>query len=397
MISHKLSDNAKQFLFKNGKTITLVGTAHVSRKSVDEVRGVIDKVHPDHICLELDSGRWKSKTQKKEWENQDIRKIFKENKAFLMVANMALAGYQKRMGDQTGTAPGEEIMCAGRIAEEKHIPYSLCDREIQVTLKRAWRKSSLWMKMKLLGELFGAVFDDEEVSPEELEQLKNTATMQTLLKDLAKELPTVKEVLIDERDKYLATSIWNAEGKNIVAVIGAGHQGGIVNQLRSYEKGGETADLKKISEIPSPSKASKYIGLVIPAAIIAIILFGISRAGWQQGARLLGYWIAANSTLTAIGGIAALAHPLTIILSALASPITSLVPTIGVGMVSGLVEATLHKPKVHDFETLADDTSKFSHWYKNRILHALLAFMTCSIGSSLGTIVAFPLLLKLAG
>ena len=397
MISHKLGDHTKQLVFKNGKAITLIGTAHVSKKSVEEVRSIIDQVKPDHICLELDKGRWQSKTEQKSWENQDIRKVFKHQKAFLMIANMALAGYQKRMGNQTGSAPGEEIICAGHIAQEKHIPYSLCDREIQVTLKRAWRKSSFWNKMKLLAELIGAVFSKEEVSAEELEQLKNNATMQSMLKDLAKELPTVKEVLIDERDQYLATSIWNAPGNNIVAVIGAGHQSGIVSQFRAYEKGAPTVDLQHISEIPPASKASKAIGLLIPATILAIIAWGFAHAGWQQGARMFGYWIAVNAFFTAIGGIVALAHPLNILISALASPFTSLNPTIGVGVVSGLVEASLRKPKVHDFESLAEDATHLKSWYKNRILHALLAFLTCSIGSSIGTIIAFPVLLKLIG
>lgn len=397
MISHKLGEHTKQLVFKNGKTITLVGTAHVSQKSVDEVKSVIDEVKPDHICLELDAGRWQSKTQPQDWKNQDIRKVFKTNKAFLMIANMALAGYQKRMGDQTGSAPGEEIISAGHIAEEQHIPFSLCDREIQITLKRAWRKSSFWNKMKLLGELAEAVFSKEEVTPEELEQLKNNATMQSMLQDLAKELPTVKQVLIDERDQYLATSIWNAPGTNIVAIIGAGHQNGIVKQFRAYERGYPTADLKSISEVPPASKASKVISFLIPATIIAIIAWGFARAGWQQGAKMFGYWVAVNAIFTAIGGIIGLAHPLNIVISALASPFTSLNPTIGVGIVSGLVEATLHKPKVRDFEGLAEDATHVSAWYKNRILHALLVFLTCSVGSSVGTIIAFPVLLKLLG
>lgn len=396
MISHSLTPHAKELVFKKqGRTITLVGTAHVSKESVDEVRSIIDQVKPDHICLELDKGRWQSKTEHQSWENQDIRKVFKNNKAFLMVANMALAGYQKRMGDQNKSAPGDEIVTAGRIAEERKIPFSLCDREIQVTLKRAWRLSSFWNKMKLLAELLSAVFSKEEVSEKELEELKQNATMQAMMKDLAKDLPAVKQVLIDERDQYLATSIWNAPGKNIVAVIGAGHQRGIVKQFLKYEKSGKTADLKEISTVPPASKASKALGFLIPALIIAIIVFGFVNAGWQQGLAMFGYWILVNAVFTAIGAVATLAHPLNILISALASPFTSLNPTIGVGIVSGIVEATLRKPKVKDFEDLAEDATQPGRWYKNRILHALLVFLGTSVGSSIGTFVGFPVLIKL--
>lgn len=397
MITHAISPHAKQIVFKNGRTITLIGTAHVSKESVDEVRRDIDLLHPDHICLELDKGRLQSKTDKQQWENNDIRKVFKNGKAFLMIANMALAGYQKRMGDQTGSAPGDEILEAGKIAKERGIPSSLCDREIQITLKRAWRKSSFASKMKLLAELLGAVFSKEEVDEKELEELKRTATMQSMLQDLAKELPAVKTVLIDERDAFLATSIWNAPGTNVVAVIGAGHQRGILRHFKAYEKGEPTADLDALSQVPPPSKAGTAVGYLIPAAIIAIIIGGFVRAGWQQGAKMFGYWIAVNAVCTAIGGVAALAHPLNILISAIVSPFTSLNPTIGVGVVSGLVEASLRKPKVKDFDHLAEDATKPSAWYRNRILHALLVFLACSVGSTVGTFIGFPVLIKLLG
>jgi pheromone shutdown-related protein TraB len=395
MTEEQLSANTYRLTFANGRKITLVGTAHVSKESVDEVRQTIDDVNPDRICLELDDGRFKSKTEKTNWENQDIRKIFKENRGFLMIANMALAGFQKRMGNETGSQPGEEILSAAEIAKEKGIPYSLCDREIQVTLKRAWRKSNLWNKAKLFANLIGSVFSKEEVSAEELEKLKQSDTMDSMMQEMAKELPMVKTVLIDERDRYLATSIYQCQGDNIVAVIGAGHQKGIIRNFQLLEEGKLGKDLSDIAQVPPPSKWGKFFTYLIPAAIIALIVMGFVNAGWDKGVQMFLYWVEVNAIFTGVFSLIAWAHPLNILVSMVAAPFTSLNPTIGVGIVSGILEAEFRKPKVKDFESLNEDASHFKSWYKNRILHALLVFLMSSIGSTIGTFVGFPVLIKL--
>lgn len=395
MTEETIQENTRRITFKNGRKITLVGTAHVSKDSVDEVRNVIESENPDRICLELDTGRFKTKTDKNNWENQDIRKVFKENKGFLMIANMALAGFQKRMGNETGSAPGQEILSAAEIAKEKDIPYSLCDREIQVTLKRAWRKSNLWNKAKLLASLIGSVFSKEEIKPEELEELKKSDTMQSMMNEMAKELPMVKSVLIDERDRYLATSIYSSEGNNIVAVIGAGHQKGIISNFQKLEDGTLGTDLSDISSVPKGSKIGKFILYLIPAIIIALIVAGFINSGWDKGVQMFLYWVGVNAAFTGVFSLIALAHPLNILVSMIASPFTSLSPTIGVGIVSGILEAELRKPKVKDFDNLSEDAGSFKKWYKNRILHALLVFLFSSIGSSIGTFVGFPVLIKL--
>ena len=223
MRSEHVSDTVNRIFLDNGDEIILVGTAHVSQDSVDEVRRVIDEEQPDHICLELDKGRYESKTKEQSYSNMNLTKVFREGKTFLVLANTALASFQKKMGNQTGSAPGEEIIGASRIAEEKGIPYSFCDREIATTLKRAWAKSNLWNKAKLIATLLSSAFDKEEFKPEELEQLKKSDTLQEMMNELAKELPGAKEALIDERDRYLATNIMQAPGHKKVAVIGAGH------------------------------------------------------------------------------------------------------------------------------------------------------------------------------
>ncbi|MBQ0072024.1 MAG: TraB family protein, partial [Spirochaetales bacterium] len=231
MVTEKISDTYHIIRFDNGDVLHLVGTAHVSKDSVKEVQEIIEKESPDRVCIELDAGRMKSKSKESSWEEMDIKKVFKEGKGFLLLANTALASFQKRMGAQTGADPGAEILGAAKLAEEKGIPVSLCDREIQTTFRRAWYKSSLWNKCKLLATLISAAFSDEEISEEELAELKNEETLESMLKEVAKELPSVKEVLIDERDRYLATSMYTAEGHVKVGVIGAGHTQGLIRTL----------------------------------------------------------------------------------------------------------------------------------------------------------------------
>ena len=393
----KVSDTINKIFLDNGDEIILVGTAHVSQNSVDEVRQVIEEENPDRICLELDKGRYDSKTKESSYANMDLVKVFKEGKTFLLLANTALASFQKKMGTQTGSAPGEEILGAGKIATEKGIPFSLCDREIQVTLKRAWSKSNLWNKAKLIGTLLSSAFDKEEFKPEELEELKKSDTLQEMMNELAKELPGAKEALIDERDRYLATNIMEAPGHKKVAVIGAGHANGIIKTIEKLEKGELSKDLSDISQAPKPSKAGKIAGWAVPIAIIAIVVIVGFMQGFDQGLKYFIIWACTNSLTTVLFSILSYAHPLNWLVSAIAAPIAVLNPAIGVGIITGIAEAKLRKPKVKDFETISDDISTFKGWFKNRVLHAFTVFFATSIGSILGTFVLFPIMLKIFG
>nr|WP_321306161.1 TraB/GumN family protein [uncultured Sphaerochaeta sp.] len=397
MTDEKMSDTFHRLTLNDGREILLVGTAHVSKESVDEVAQLIESEQPDHICLELDDGRMKNREEKSSWSNMDIKKVLKENKGFLLLANMALSSFQKRMGDQSGSAPGEEILSAARLAKEKEIPYSLCDREIQVTFSRAWRKSNLWNKAKLIATIISAAFSNEKISEEELEALKRADVMQGMMDEMAKELPSVKEVLIDERDRYLATSIFLSPGNKKLAVIGAGHQGGIIRTIKAIEEGTIGTDLSDISTTPKGGKAGKIFSWGFPILIVGILLYGFFNLGQSEGIKMFGYWLAVNMSFTAIGAILALAHPLNTLVSILSAPLTSLHPGIGVGMVSGLMEATLRKPKVRDFEQLGEDAASFRGWYRNRVLHTLLVFLYTSLGASIGNVVIFPILLSMLG
>ena len=394
MKSEKLTDTQHRLVCADGKEIILIGTAHVSQDSVNEVQEVIEEFLPDEVCVELDNGRYRSKKEEKGWEDLDIKSVLKQNKGFLLLANLALSSYQKKLGNQMGISPGDEIMKAADLATEKGITLTLCDREIQTTFLRAWRLSSLWNKTKLISSLLTAAFSKEEISDEDIESLKETNMLQSMLDEMAKELPTVKKVLIDERDQFLATSIYRSKGKKVVAVVGAGHAPGLIKHMEFLDEKEQNFSLDEISSLPPSSKAGKFFSWGLLAALLGIIVYGFVKSGWNQGITMFLYWFALNSSLTGLAALISLGHPVTIILSMLAAPITALSPTLGVGMVAGILEITMRKPRVKDFETVTDDILHIKGWFKNRIIHALLLFFTTSVFASIGTFIAFPLLIS---
>ncbi|MCL2478686.1 MAG: TraB domain-containing protein, partial [Treponema sp.] len=184
--------------------IILIGTAHVSRGSIEEVRATILEEKPDYVCVELDEARYASISKKDNWQNLNMVKVFREGRGFLLMANLVLSGFQRRMGAELGVMPGEEMMTALQTAQELGIAYSLCDRDVQITLRRAWSRCNLWSKSKLLASLLTSAFSTEKLTPEEIENLKNRNELDGMMSELSEYLPSVKETLIDERDRYLA-------------------------------------------------------------------------------------------------------------------------------------------------------------------------------------------------
>jgi len=263
-----------------------------------------------------------------------------------------------------------------------------------VTFKRAWRLSNWWNKAKLISSLLTAAFSKEEISDEEIESLKGTNMLQSMLDEMAQELPTIKKVLIDERDEYLATKIYRSKGKKVVAVVGAGHAPGLIRHMEKLDSSKEHYSLRSISTIPKASPAGKIFSWGIVVALLALIAVGFIRSGWTSGLTMFLYWFGLNSSLTALASIIGLAHPLTVIVSTLSAPITALSPTLGVGMVAGILEVSLRKPRVLDFESLTDDILHIKGWYRNRVIHPLFLFFITSVFASVGTFIAFPLIIQ---
>ena len=368
-----------------GRKITLVGTAHVSAQSIEEVKNTIKELKPDCVAVELDEKRADSIQNDQRYSDLDIVKVIREGKAFLVLANLMLASFQKRMGQNIGVKPGDEMLAAIKTAEEMGIATSMVDRPVQTTLQRAWAKNGFMGKMGLLSSLLASAFSKEEVDESEIEALKQKNEMDNMMGELSKEMPVIKEVLIDERDKYLASKIWESQGNNIVAVLGAGHLAGVEAHLNQIAAGGESSDVSEISELPAKKSLAKFIGWLIPAVIIGFIAAGFIYGGRKAGTAMLSTWVLWNGIPSAVLSIVALAHPVTIIISFLAAPFTSLCPFIGVGFVSGIVQAVICKPRVRDMENLSEDVQSIKGFYRNRILRVLLVFILSSVGSSIGT------------
>jgi pheromone shutdown-related protein TraB len=394
MDNQPISESVTDVQLGNRK-VWLIGTAHISKKSIDEVEQVISSVKPGRVCVEIDASRYKAVSEGQNWQNLNIAQVIRQRKGFLLLANLVLSSFQRRMGEELGIKQGAEMLKAIEASEDLGIPYSFADREVQVTLRRAWGKSNFWNKMKLLASLLGSAFSREKLTEEQLEELKQKSALEDMLGELAKMLPSIKEVLIDERDRYLATKIYQTSEERVVAVVGAGHVPGIVQWLKRLESGEAGTDLSDIDSASPPSKVGKIIPWVIPAAIAGLLIAGFFRSGWREALSMFWMWVLVNGTLSAAGALAALAHPLTIVISFAAAPITSMNPTIGVGIVTGLIEALLRKPQVGDFENLHDDIKSFRGFYRNRLTHILLVFFFSTIGSAIGTFIGIPYLSSL--
>jgi len=373
----------------DNRKVTLVGTAHVSKESADLVEKVILEEKPDTVCVELCPSRFQTIRQKDLWRNMDIIKVIKEKKSFLLFSNLLLSSFQKRLAGKFDIKPGEEMIRAMDIGEKINAHIHLADREIRITLSRAWRIMGLFEKIKLMFQLIMSFDEVDEIQEEDIEKMKQEDVLQTILADVEKTHPVLRDILIDERDQHLSQKIKTAKGNHIVAVVGAGHVPGIRRYWNTH------IDIQELEKLPPKSKVTGFIQWSFPVSIIALIIFGFFLEGKNTGADMVKWWVLSTGTLAGLGAGIALAHPLTILSSVLAAPLTTLNPMIAAGWVAGLVEAFFRKPKVKDFENLSDDILSIKGFWKNNITRILLIVVLTNIGAAAGTLIAFPLILKI--
>jgi pheromone shutdown-related protein TraB len=379
--------NLTHLKFKE-KDIILVGTAHVSKESARLVQSVIEEETPDTVCVELCQSRFQAIQQKDRWQDTDIVKVIKEKKSFLLLSNLLLASFQKRIAKQFDVKPGEEMIAAINSAESTGAQIHLADREIRTTLSRTWRVMGFWSKIKLIFQITLSLGQLDEIKEEDIEKMKQQDVLETLLAEVGKSLPALKSILIDERDQYLAEKIRTAPGNKIVAVVGAGHIPGIQKYWDS------DIDTGALEQIPPKGKSIGILKWLIPMAIVVLFIAGFFYGGKEAGTDMIAWWILANGILAGVGAIIALAHPATIVSSIVAAPLTSLNPMIAAGWVSGLVEAFSRKPKVKDLERLPEDILSVRGFWKNNVTRILLVVVFTNLGSSLGTFIAFPVIVK---
>lgn len=369
------------------KEVILVGTAHVSHTSVDEVRQAIALNKPDVVAVELCQARYDVMRNPSLWQEMDIVKVVRDKKASLLFINLLMSSFQRRLGAKLGIRPGEEMRAAIEAAQAGDIPVALIDRSIQITLQRAWQGLTLIERFRLLFSSLVSIFAAEDLSEEDVEQLKQQDMLTAALDEVAKKTPVIKQVVLDERDVYMAKKISDLEGKKILAVIGMGHVPGIVSRL------GQDADLASLEYVP-PKKKSPW-GWLFPAVIVLFIALGFSMGSPQQGYAMAKWWIICNAAFGALGAIIALSHPLTVLVAAVASPLTTLHPALASGWFAGLSEAYLKKPKVKDFENIATDIMSVRGFWHNSITRILMVVVFTNLGSTAGALIALPILTRI--
>jgi pheromone shutdown-related protein TraB len=367
----------------DGREVILVGTAHVSRESAELVRRVIEAERPDVVCVELDAQRHAALSERRRFESLDLRQVIRSRQLAALVANLLLASWQRRMGGALGVMPGSEMLEAMRTAAELGIPTRLCDRDVRVTLRRAWASLSLWRKSELMATLLASAFETPKLDEAELRRLRDQDVLSQLMAELAEAMPGLSRVLIDERDAYLAQKIREAPGRRVVAVVGAGHVAGM---RRALEQAGPI-DVAGLEAIPPVSPVWRWLGWGIPALMVAgLAWIGVTH-GAEVAGRSLAFWIVANGLGCMLGAFLALAHPLTIAAAFFVAPVTTLSPLIGAGHVLAFLQAYVQPPLVSELEKVSDDVGSPSAWWRNRLLRIVLVFALTTIGSLTGNYV----------
>ena len=391
MSENPIDHNDIHILERDGKQIILIGTAHVSRHSAQLVSDTIASEQPDTVCVELCNNRLSAIRDKDRWQNMDIVKIIKEKKALMLFMNLLLAAFQKKIADKFGIKPGQEMINAIAAAEKIGAGIIPADREIQTTLSRIWRGMGLWEKTKLIFSMVLSFGQTDEIEETDIEKMKHQDILQSLLSEIKEDHPIIGEVLINERDQFLAQSIRSAPGNKIVAVVGAAHVPGILEYIQQNTP----IDLAALKMLPPPGKTGKVLKWLIPGLIVMLFIIGFLIEGKGAGTDMIWIWVLANGIFAGIGALIALAHPYTIFSSVIAAPLTSLNPMIAAGWVAGLVEAFARKPKVRDLEAIPEDITSVKGFWRNNVTRILLVVVFTNLGSSIGTMTALPLMIKL--
>jgi pheromone shutdown-related protein TraB len=366
-------------VLKDGtKTYWIVGTAHVSQDSVREVREVIETVRPDTVCVELCKTRYEALTDASRWKKLDIFQVLRQGKGLLLLANLAMGAYQRKLGAELGVEPGAELLEGARAAADVGAELRLVDREIQTTLRRTWANVGFFKKAELVGAIMTATVSNEKIDATAIEGLKARAPLSEMLAEFARILPEVKEPLIDERDRYMMSGIEEAPGERVVAVVGAAHVPGM------REAFGARVDRAPLDELPEKSRWTALLKWLIPALVLAAFAIGASKQGGQTLEAMLYAWILPNSIACAVLTALAGGKPLSVVAGFIASPITSLNPMVGAGMVVGLVEAWRRRPTVEDAENINRDVQSVRGFYKNPFTRVLLVTFASTLGSALG-------------
>jgi pheromone shutdown-related protein TraB len=371
---------------RDGVEYTLLGTAHVSRASVAAVRSLIGGGGYDAIAIELCDTRYRALRDREAWRNLDLLQIIREGKAGMVAANLALSAYQRRLAEQFGIEPGAEMKAAADLAEQSGKPLWLIDREISITLKRAYRSVRLRDRLGIFSGLIASLFERGEVAEEEIEKLKQGDMLQSAFSEFAEQSEPLYRSLIGERDTFMAARLREETAKHtqqrVLVVVGAGHLAGIARELGESNEAPQ-AQLAALNQLPPPSQWPKWIGLGVLGVIFGAIAYAFTR-GVGFGTLALRDWILFTGIGAALGALAGGGHILSVLTALVVAPLKPFRPLVPVGAVAAAVEMALRRPRVADFESLRDDVIDWHGWWRNRVSRTLLVFLFANFGMMIG-------------
>lgn len=370
-----------RYLSFQGRDIYLVGTAHVSAESVQDVQEAIEKIHPDSVCIELCPSRYQSLSEQDAWKKMDLFEVVRKGKALYLLGHLIMSGFYQKIGNKIGVKPGAEMLEGAKKAKEINAELVLIDRPIEITLKRLWRSLGFWGKIKVMTQLMAGFFVTDEIDHATIEELKKPEQLENALQSFAESFPQGKEKVIDERDLYLAEKIKTAPGSKIVVVVGAGHIPGILEKIN------QEISLKALEEVPPASKWPTFFKWAFSALLVGLVLYGFFSGASEQSLHSVYLWVASHALLAGIGTALAFGHPLAIFASTLAAPLTSLNPMVAAGWVAGLVQAWVKRPTVADLENVPISITSLKGFWVNPVTRILLVVILANLGSSLGTFV----------
>lgn len=391
-----ISGHVKHLTLAGERHVWLLGTAHVSRASVEEAQALIRRLRPAVVAIELCPARHQALIDPDRWKKLDIFQVFREGRSLLLLANLAVGAWQRRIGSELGVEPGAEMLAAAEAAREVGARLELIDRDIHITLKRTWGSISLWQQATLLAAISGSLIGGETVSAEEIESMKEGDQLSDMLSEFSRVLPQVAGPLIHERDRYMARKITDLEAESLVAVVGAAHLPGMVASLDSGSA--RAVQIADLEQLPKPGWFWRAAQWLLPAAVVVAL-----AVAWQLGdiamvGDLVWIWIAATGVPAALFSAIAGGRPLSILAAGLFAPFAALHPMVGTAMLVGPVEAWLRKPTVADCERIADDVQSLGGLYRNPFTRVLLVATASALGTALGAWIAGALMARtLAG
>lgn len=368
-------------IFLDKREIVLVGTSHISKESAELVKEVIEKENPDIVCLEWDKTRYNKYMNPDEWSDTDIVQVIKQKKLIVLISSVIYSLIQKHLAKINDSVPGAEFFQAVNSAEKIGAKLALVDRDSQITFKRFWRLIPL-RKKALFPHAFGKVLEGAEDSKEEMKKLLNSENFEPIFEQLQQTYPELWESFLIERDLYMSTKILNEEGKKIVVIIGQAHLNGVEKNIKENRK----ANIEELDGLPPKLWSTRVLESIIPLIIIGLLIYSFVL-GMDIGINQIIRWGIWNGGVAALFTVLALANPLTVITSLVLAPLATLLPMVSIGVFSAIVEATIRKPKVHDFQTMDEDLLSIKKIYKNRVLRIFLVFILASIGGTVGNII----------